>query len=117
MKQSLTFKKQANKYYPHKELRKFWRIVFIVIIGMLFYFHSMAQVKDSLIADETHYTELKASVKIETSNETIFGQLKQLNWNNYTVSKKHDRNGEYIQYSVYFKKENIDIIRKWIAKL
>jgi len=107
MKQSLTLKSKANKYYPHKELRKFWRIVFIVIIATLFYFHSVAQGKDTvLLADETILTYCPVLVKISTSNETIYKMLVE----KFKPARKMEKPGVHW---TYYRKEDVPAIKEW----
>lgn len=54
----------------------------------------------SLIADETTIKELKASIKIETSNEAIFNLiLKNFEIKKYTVEILSDRAGVYKSYT------------------
>jgi len=84
----------------------------IIVLSFLFVTVAVsAQAKDSLISDETTYTELKTYIKIKTSNETIREKLMQLDWSN--ISRSKDKQ----EYSFYFKKEEIERIKLWIAKL
>lgn len=72
----------------------------------------------SLIADETTIKELKASIKIETSNETIFSMLiKEFAVKKYTVELLSDRAGSYRCYSISFKREEGDKLKQFFRNL
>ena len=71
-----------------------------------------------VIADETTLTELKSGYKVETDNDSIFRMtLKELKPRSYTVSFKKDRYGEYQHVVLYYRKEDIDNIRKYFKTL
>lgn len=80
----------------------------------------MAQTKKRLVADETTLTELKASIKIETSNATIFNKIwskfKPTN-KRYSVEVKQDRQGEYLQYTIPFKTEQRAEVETYLKSL
>lgn len=69
MKQTLTPTVKANRYYPHRELRKFWRIVFIVIIATLFYFHSMAQTTEDGYLKVVYMGNSGGTYKVKITNK------------------------------------------------
>lgn len=48
-------------------------ILFAVVI--MFSLVAHAQVKDSLVADETTWSRLKASIKIVSTNETVYNKM------------------------------------------
>lgn len=72
----------------------------------------------SLITDETTIKELKASIKIETSNETIFSLiLKEFDIKKYTVEFLSDRQGSYRSYTISFKKEDADKVKQFFNRI
>lgn len=78
------------------------------------------QTTKTLVADETELVMLKASFKLETSNEKIFklilSDLKDL-VAKYTVSIKKDRSGLYNEYSIPFKQQDYDRVKIFIDKI
>lgn len=74
----------------------------------------------TVIADETTLTELKASIKIETSNEAIFSALLKDfkdELTKYTVSFKKDRTGAYKLYTIPFKREQSEKLKQFFRNL
>ena len=97
-------------------MKSFKITALFLFIGMA----GMAQTKKRLVADETILVELKASVKIETCNESIF----QRTWSKfkgtnkrYTVELKTDRHGEYTQYTIPFKTEQLKEVETYLRSL
>lgn len=88
---------------------------FILLLSLA----GLAQTKRVLVADETELVQLKASFKIETSNETVFklilSDLKEV-VTKYTVTIKKDRSGAYNMYSIPFKQSDIEKVREFLAK-
>lgn len=92
----------------------------ITILFLLIGFAGMAQSKSKLVADETTLTYLKASVKLETSNEVVFGKILAYfkgELKKYTVEFKSDRSGLYKSYTVPFKNEDIAKVETFIKTL
>lgn len=72
----------------------------------------------TLVADETTIKELKASIKIETSNETIFSMLiKEFAVKKWTTEILTDRAGSYRSYTFSFKKEDADKVKQFFTRI
>lgn len=74
----------------------------------------------TVIADETTLTELKANIKVETSNEAIFSALLRDfkdELTKYTVSFKKDRTGAYKLYTIPFKREQSEKLKQFFRNL
>lgn len=72
----------------------------------------------SLIADETTIKELKASIKIETSNETIFSMLiKEFAVKKWTTEILVDRKGAFKSYTISFKSIEVDKLKQFFRNL
>lgn len=91
-------------------------VMLLLLIG--FSIQTFAQSK--LVADETTLTQLKASVKVETSNETIFKLLTESftgEGYKYSVTIKRDRTGLYKCYTIPFKLVDAERVNQFFDKL
>ncbi len=91
-------------------------VMLFLVIG--FSIKSFSQSK--LVADETTITQLKASVKVETSNETVFKLLTESftgEGYKYSVTIKRDRTGLYKCYTIPFKLVDADKVNQFFVKL
>lgn len=91
----------------------------LLILFLLIGFSGMAQEK-KVVADETTLTQLKASVKVETTNETVFKAICDTfkgEGFKYTVTTKKDRQGLYSAYQINFKNEEREQVLQFFEKL
>ena len=91
----------------------------MTILFLLIGFAGIAQTK-KLIADETTISQLKASVKVETSNETVFklicASFKDEGFK-YTATIKRDRTGLYTVYAIPFKNDQLPKVLQFFEKI
>jgi len=77
-------------------------------------FYQSQTAEKMLIADETKFTDLKGSVKIETENETIYNKLvKEMDSALKYVTIRHDK----ALWILYFKRDKRADILAWFKKL
>lgn len=68
-----------------------------------------------LVADETTWTDLKKSIKIETVNETIYAQLLAETESALKYVTIHYKPGK--KYDLYFEPEEREQLTNWFDKL
>lgn len=97
-------------------MKTFKLLAFLLMLNIAGY----AQTKRTPIADETSIVELKSSIKVETSNDTVFKAITETfedYLTKYTVTYKKDRKGVYIEYSIPFKSEQSAEVEKFLKSL
>ncbi len=72
---------------------------------MLFVIFSITGFTQKLhVADETYATQSKSGgLRVSTSNKAIADGINKLRWTSVSYKIKHDRKGEYVEYSFTFK--------------
>lgn len=96
-------------------------LTFALFIGLAFAAQAQTTKKNTrLVADETTLTETKTTVKVVTSNETIWKYLitkYKSNFSKYTVEFKRDRKGDYNEYTIPFKIEQLPEVEEFLRSL